>query len=31
MTSVWTVPPFIAETNEVNELTLGRAASFVSK
>ena len=30
MTSVWTVPPFIAETTEARELKLGSAASFVS-
>ena len=30
MTSVWTAPPFIADTSEVNELTLGSAASLVS-
>ena len=30
MTSVWTVPAFIAETSAANELTLGSAASLVS-
>jgi len=30
MTSVSTAPPLIADTSDVNELTVGSAASFVS-